>query len=989
MAIITKTIGTTGRDYSTLAAWAASLPANLVTDGNSYVGQCYNDSEFFASTALLTLSGHTTDATHTITVTTGPGQSFRDHANAQTNALRYNAANGVAIRSDGNASGQSPVRIDDNYVTLSGLQISGTVWNAAALRQNNASGTFDCNNCILSWNGIYYSTQGAVAGGAGGTYRNCLMINHGGVAGSSTVLDGMLNISGGASFYFCTFVAPSDAANKPSYGIRSGYGSPNLRNCAIFGATAAYFHAGGSGAPVFTTSLTDVTGTTGLTGSQNYANQFQATTVAAGDYRQKTGASLQGAGTADATNGATDILGTTRPQAGNWDVGCHQLVAAAGGVTGTLTATQAAQTLAATGGVTVRGTLGVTQAANTLAAAGGAVARGTLGVTQAAQTLAAAGGAVARGTLGATQAAQTLAATGTVVSGIAGTLTTTQTAQTLVAAGGVTARGTLAVTQAAQTLTAAGGSVARGTLAATQAAQALAATGTVIPGVTGTLAATQASQTLAAAGGTSVIGTLAAPQAANTLAAAGIVSGVATVILDFPDSPTLGMQYAGPNGLTWEWDGDKWIGITPAATPVPLPVELGGTETISFTIPNLPYSPIGVVPMAHGTSPLTASNWGTYDNIGLYSEGGAAEQPYLEMGSCGGTVAVPAATPSNQILGAMFFDGYGGGTWNGTSRAQLLVRASELWTGTAQGTRYEFVTTLGGTTSTAVRMTLDGGGNLGIAGGLTLGTPVSVANGGTGRASGTSGGVPYYSSAGTIASSAVLTALALVKGGGPGVAPVASSATVDAAGKLSVASGIDAVGRVYAQGAASEVAFDDEAAPGGGAVWSLYATGGSARLYRGADKLTLDTSGNLTVTGLVGTATNNNAVAGNVGETISSTVLAASPISVSTGAVTNITSISVTAGDWEVSGNVYFIPAGTTVITSSYASTSTISATHANGAFQSGDASSNPAGFPAGVSTVTRRFSLALTTTIYLIGQVGFTTSTCTACGYIQARRLR
>lgn len=48
---------------------------------------------------------------------------------------------------------------------------------------------------------------------------------------------------------------------------------------------------------------------------------------------------------------------------------------------------------------------------------------------------------------------------------------------------------------------------------------------------------------------------------------------------------------------------------------------------------------------------------------------------------------------------------------------------------------------------------------------------VAVANGGTGLSSGTSGGVPYYSASGTIASSAALAASALVIGGGAGVAP--------------------------------------------------------------------------------------------------------------------------------------------------------------------------------------------------------------------------
>jgi hypothetical protein len=59
--------------------------------------------------------------------------------------------------------------------------------------------------------------------------------------------------------------------------------------------------------------------------------------------------------------------------------------------------------------------------------------------------------------------------------------------------------------------------------------------------------------------------------------------------------------------------------------------------------------------------------------------------------------------------------------------------------------------------------------------GLPLSTGVTgtlpVANGGTGLTAGTSGGVLYYSAAGTLASSAALAANALVKGGGAGVAP--------------------------------------------------------------------------------------------------------------------------------------------------------------------------------------------------------------------------
>lgn len=85
--------------------------------------------------------------------------------------------------------------------------------------------------------------------------------------------------------------------------------------------------------------------------------------------------------------------------------------------TGTLTATQANQTLSAGGWSTNRGTLSATQAAQTLSAAGWSTNRGTLTATQANETLSAAGGPRVSGTLAAAQAAQTLSAAGTVVSG--------------------------------------------------------------------------------------------------------------------------------------------------------------------------------------------------------------------------------------------------------------------------------------------------------------------------------------------------------------------------------------------------------------------------------------------------------------------------------------------------------------------------------------------------------------------------------------------
>lgn len=60
---------------------------------------------------------------------------------------------------------------------------------------------------------------------------------------------------------------------------------------------------------------------------------------------------------------------------------------------------------------------------------------------------------------------------------------------------------------------------------------------------------------------------------------------------------------------------------------------------------------------------------------------------------------------------------------------------------------------------------------------LSLTNPLTVPNGGTGLASGTSGGIPYFSSSTSIASSALLTLNMPVIGGGAGSAPTVGSVT--------------------------------------------------------------------------------------------------------------------------------------------------------------------------------------------------------------------
>lgn len=135
--------------------------------------------------------------------------------------------------------------------------------------------------------------------------------------------------------------------------------------------------------------------------------------------------------------------------------------------------------------------------------------------------------------------------------------------------------------------------------------------------------------------------------------------------------------------------------------------------------------------------------------------------------------------------------------------------------------------------------------------------------------------------------------------------------------------------------------------------------------------------------GIQGTATNNNATAGNIGEYTE--VLINTPVNPSSGVFTNIGSISLTAGDWEVGGGGFFnMSVGSTNTLVSVNNVSATNPTQAGDYFQL-SSGAHVGAFPA----PTRRFSLSTTTTIYLVGYVQFASGTAAVTGKIWARRMR
>lgn len=146
--------------------------------------------------------------------------------------------------------------------------------------------------------------------------------------------------------------------------------------------------------------------------------------------------------------------------------------------------------------------------------------------------------------------------------------------------------------------------------------------------------------------------------------------------------------------------------------------------------------------------------------------------------------------------------------------------------------------------------------------------------------------------------------------------------------------------------------------------------------------------------GIVGTNNASNACAGCVGEFALSNVVIGSAVSLTSGTATDITSILLSQGDWDVRGQICFNPAASTSITALQGATNTSVAIPGGGAagtglfsFRSGATVTGAGPLCFAIDTV--RSSAITSVTYHLVANAVFTVSTLGAYGKISARRVR
>lgn len=138
--VITKTLKATGGDYTTMTAWEAAMQSDIVTADESHVLECYNDwpSGLVADTVI---TGWTTDATHTITITVPESE-------------RHNGIPGSGFFLLQPTRWNITLDLGQSYITVEWVDLSGTDTgtNGASLIKVGYTDTSQNNNilnCIL------------------------------------------------------------------------------------------------------------------------------------------------------------------------------------------------------------------------------------------------------------------------------------------------------------------------------------------------------------------------------------------------------------------------------------------------------------------------------------------------------------------------------------------------------------------------------------------------------------------------------------------------------------------------------------------------------------------------------------------------------------------------------------------------------------------------------------------------------------------------
>lgn len=311
----TRTIGLSGRTYSTAAAAAAFYNAQTFTENE--ILEAYNDGGPIADTATVSFGGWVSGG-FTLTIRPASGQGIRHNANKLTNALRYNTANGAAFTNS--VSGDAGYLLNSASLIIEDLQFRASNAGASGCIRALADGGV-IRRSILASAGAYVLAQ-----------ARWLFVSDSLLIGPSS---GVEVVGDGLELDNCTIVGTAT-------GIRQVYTQgtpPRVRNTVFVGfttATQGTFRTGSTNNATTTASwgsASGISGTTGIVAADEFENLGSGTE----DYRLKaTASSTMRTGGASGVGTGLDVVATTRG-ATNRSIGAWESPASSAATAITLT----------------------------------------------------------------------------------------------------------------------------------------------------------------------------------------------------------------------------------------------------------------------------------------------------------------------------------------------------------------------------------------------------------------------------------------------------------------------------------------------------------------------------------------------------------------------------------------------------------------------------------------------------------------------------
>lgn len=308
----TKTIKSSGGDYTSLASWEAGRQADLVAGDLIEVAECYDLGA--ADTTGVTIDGWTTGASNYIRITVPSAERHTGTRNTSKYRLVVSAGFSAAMI------------VSEEYVRIEGLQVRNSAGNGSACIIIGPTGTSDVRVSDTIVHDISSSSTGdgfRITRGTVGLY-NCAAFACTGTSGV-----GFHSYNTGSPAVTANNCVAANCSN--GFAVR-GFLTMTAKNCYAGGSVTSDYTRDGTATITKTTCYSEDGTESTSTAAFSTSSGAYFTNVTSGSENLHIGASssLKDAGTSLAgwahPGGDVDIDGDAR--SGSWDVGYDEYVSA-------------------------------------------------------------------------------------------------------------------------------------------------------------------------------------------------------------------------------------------------------------------------------------------------------------------------------------------------------------------------------------------------------------------------------------------------------------------------------------------------------------------------------------------------------------------------------------------------------------------------------------------------------------------------------------